>query len=394
MKGKLLMLPLAVSTWGEEDLLAAEVVLRSGQTTMGPVTQEFESNFAEYVGARYAVMVNSGSSANLLALSALELHRQKNGSNFEKSDLEVIVPAVSWPTTFYPINQLGLKLVFVDVDPFTFNLDVNLVASAINDRTVGIVGVNVLGTIADWAELRKLANDAKVWLFEDNCESLGAVEGGKQAGTFGDCGTFSFFFSHHISTMEGGMVVTDNEELYRILLMMRAHGWQRELGREKSTLDSYELWKEKFTFLVPGFNFRPTEVQAAIGLTQLLKLPKFLEQRRKNAKSFIRAVDGIGEIRMQKHVEESSWFGFAFIAETDRKSLVLALANNGIDSRPIIAGNFLRQPVIKHLNHRVDSAMQNADLIHNNGFFIGNHHLDYAKEYEQVAEILRKVTQR
>lgn len=388
------MLPLAVSTWEEEDLLAGETVLRGGQTTMGRITSEFESKFAGFVGARYAVMVNSGSSANLLAISALEYKRQQQGDASVGNDLEVIVPAVSWPTTFYPISQLGLKLVFVDVDPGTFNIDTSLVAAAVNEKTVGIVGVNVLGNPANWADLKRIANEAGVWLFEDNCESLGATEKGKQTGTFGDCGTFSFFFSHHISTMEGGMIVTDDEKLYKTLLMMRAHGWQRELKDERETADWYDSWKGKFTFLLPGFNFRPTEVQAAIGLTQLGKLPRFIEQRRANASFFISALADVKGIRMQQHSEGSSWFGFAFITDKDREKVVYELSKHSIESRPVIAGNFLKQPVIKLLSHRIASSTENADLIHSNGFFIGNHHLDFSIEYMEVAKVLREASQR
>ena len=219
--------PLTSDTWGCEELAAIKDVMDSNQYTMGREVRKFEINFAEYFKTKYAVMVNSGSSANLLAVASLFYKKD----NFLKKGDEVIVPAISWSTTYYPLQQYGLKLKFVDIDKETLNFKLSSLKRAISPKTKLIFAVNVLGNSNEFQEINKMIEKKNIILLEDNCEALGAKYKGRFTGTFGLMGTNSFFFSHHISTMEGGMINTDDEELYHILLSLRAHGWTRNLPK-------------------------------------------------------------------------------------------------------------------------------------------------------------------
>jgi len=382
--------PLAVSTWDEAEMEAAIRSLRSGRTTMADTVAAFEREFARFVGSRHAVMVNSGSSANLLMIAAL-VHR--NTRRLERGD-EVIVPAVSWPTTYYPLYQYGLRLVFVDVERDTLNLDPKAVAAALTPRTRAVFAVNLLGNPCRYDRLREALAGRDVMLLEDNCEALGATFDGRQAGTFGLMGSYSFFFSHHMSTMEGGMVVTDDEELHHFLLALRAHGWTRDLpkknhlGGEKSE----EPFEESFRFLVPGYNLRPIEIEAAIGLEQLKKLPRLLEQRRANARHFQSLFGGHPWLRAQRHEPGSSWFAFAMMlgenSPLDRMQLARRLAAAGIECRPVVAGNFAKNPVMRWFDARVQGPLANADWVDSRGLMIGNHGYPLAAELDELKRII------
>ncbi|TAL64804.1 MAG: DegT/DnrJ/EryC1/StrS family aminotransferase [Legionella sp.] len=383
------MLPLATSTWDEQEYQALQDVIDSGVFTMGKHVQIFEHLFSDFFGSRYAVMVNSGSSANLLAIAAL-FYRNKNAL---KPGDEVIVPAVSWSTTYYPLYQYGLKIKFVDVNRDTLNLDIEEVAKAITDQTRAIFAVNLLGNPIDFYALNELIADKNIILLEDNCESMGALLNGKQAGTFGLMGTFSTFFSHHISTMEGGMVVTDDEELYHIMLSLRAHGWTRNLPVDnKVCIKSDNPFEESFRFVLPGYNLRPLEMSGALGKVQLEKLPSIVEGRRKNAIIFKRLFSDIPGLTIQKETGDSSWFGFALMVEAGvakRDHLVKVLTEKNIDCRPIVAGNFVRNPVIKYFDYSIQGDLVNSEFLSDCGFFIGNHHYDVSSELEVVANLIR-----
>lgn len=222
--------PLATASWEKEELDALQRVISSGIFTMGENVKLFERSFSQYVGSKYCVMVNSGSSANLLMVAAL-FYSKDPTLKLERGD-EIIVPAVSWSTTYYPLYQYGLKIKFVDIDLQTLNYDLDQLELAVTEKTRAIMAVNLLGNPNDFGRIKKIVGDRNIVLIEDNCESMGATYNGKQTGTFGVMGSFSSFFSHHISTMEGGLIVTDNEELYQILLALRAHGWTRDLPKE------------------------------------------------------------------------------------------------------------------------------------------------------------------
>jgi CDP-6-deoxy-D-xylo-4-hexulose-3-dehydrase len=337
-------------------------------------------------------MVNSGSSANLAGMAAAFFAPELN---LQRGD-EVIVPAVSWATTYYPISQMGLVPVLVDVDLDTLNIDPAAVRRAITDRTRAVFAVNLLGNPADYTELQTICQEHDLVLFEDNCESLGAALDGRQAGTFGAFGTFSCFFSHHISTMEGGLVVTDDEFLYQAMLSLRAHGWTRELPDDNLVFPKTgDRFDDLFRFVLPGYNLRPLEMSGALGRQQLRKLPGLVQGRRDNAGTFRSLFESVPNVRTQRVLPgaDSSWFGFSMILEGPlagrRSQLVAALEAAGIESRPIVAGNFARNPVMARLEARVPFDLRNADRIHDDGLFVGNHHYPIDEQLTALADIVR-----
>jgi len=381
---------LASTTWDEQEIDAINDVVKSGKYSMGERVLAFEAEFAKKMGSKFSVMVNSGSSANLILVSAC---RYLKKPKLMPGD-EVIVPAVSWSTTYYPVTQIGAILKFVDIDPDTLNIDVTKIEKAITPKTKAILVVNLLGNPADWDSLKKIADKHGLLLLEDNCESLGATLGGKQLGTFGLGGTYSSFFSHHISTMEGGLIATDDEELYQVMKSLRAHGWTRDLPEKNHVYDKTgNAWDDLFRFVLPGYNVRPLEMEAAIGSVQLRKLDSFIAARRKNAELFQSAMQGLDRYRIQKENGDSSWFGFSLILEGKlkgkRAGLIAALTQAEIDSRPIVTGNFARNPVIEHLPHLEIGPLPGADDIHDNGLFVGNHHYDLSNELDLLIETLK-----
>ncbi|WP_374422116.1 DegT/DnrJ/EryC1/StrS family aminotransferase [Paracoccus sp. (in: a-proteobacteria)] len=382
--------PLATSSWDEAEQAALQRVIASDRYSMGAEVAAFEADFARFTGSRHAVMVNSGSSANLAMVAALR-HTQNPDLRLMPSD-EVIVPAVSWSTTYFPLHQYGLHLKFVDIDADTLNYDLGALESAISGRTRAIMAVNLLGNPNDFDAIRALIGSRPIVLIEDNCESMGATFGGRQTGTFGVMGTFSCFFSHHISTMEGGLVVTDDEELYHILLALRAHGWTRNLPKfnrltgEKSD----DPFQESFRFVLPGYNLRPLEMSGALGREQVKKLPALIEGRRANGALWTRAMADHPLFRIQRETGDSSWFGFALILRPgtglSRREVLARFDALGFETRPIVSGNFTKNPVLAMMDHSLHSAMTHAEDIDHNGFFIGNHHYDIGEAIGIVAD--------
>lgn len=384
--------PLATSSWDAAEYAALQNVIEGGRFTMGPEVRAFEEEFAAALGARHAVMVNSGSSANLIALAAAVYNPELNVNPGD----EVIVPAVSWATTYYPVQQLGLRLRFVDVALDTLNMSVAAVAAAITPATRVILAVNLLGNPADLVGLRALADEHGLILMEDNCESLGATLDGRHAGTFGLSGTYSSFFSHHISTMEGGLVTTDDEFTYQAAVSLRAHGWTRELADENLVHPkSGEPFDDLFRFVLPGYNVRPVEMSGALGRAQLQKLPGLIAGRRQNAALFVDRFAGNDKVRVQRENGQSSWFGFSLLLEGAlagrRAEVVRALSAAGIESRPIVGGNFTRNPVMKHLNAHVPDDLSAADKIHDDGLFVGNHHYPIESELDLLASVIDSI---
>ncbi|WP_457101021.1 DegT/DnrJ/EryC1/StrS family aminotransferase [Microbacterium sp. P5_E9] len=384
--------PLATTTWDDSEYAALQRVIAGGRFTMGPEVRAFEEEFAAALGTRHAVMVNSGSSANLIALAAAVANPDVD---LNPGD-EVLVPAVSWATTYYPVHQLGLRLRFVDIDLDTLNIDAALAAAAITSSTKAILAVNLLGNPADLVTLSALAQEHGLTLIEDNCESLGATLGGRSAGTFGLAGTYSSFFSHHISTMEGGLVTMDDEYTYQAAVSLRAHGWTRELPADNLIHPKTgEPFDDLFRFVLPGYNVRPLEMSGALGREQLKKLPDLVAGRQANAARFTEAFGGREDLRIQQENGESSWFGFSFVLEGPlrgrRADVVRALEASGIDCRPIVAGNFVRNPVMQHLNAVVPDELPAADRVHDDGLFVGNHHYPMASEFELLADAIDSV---
>jgi CDP-6-deoxy-D-xylo-4-hexulose-3-dehydrase len=369
--------PLATATWGQEEQDAMQRVIASGMYTMGANVQAFERGFGQYVGSKYCVMVNSGSSAILLMTAAL--FYTKNPKLKLKRGDEVIVPAVSWSTTYYPLYQYGLKIKFVDIDLHTLNYDLDQLEKAVTDKTRSIMAVNLLGNPNDFGCIQEIIGKRDIVLMEDNCESMGAKYQGKHAGTFGVMGGFSSFFSHHISTMEGGLIVTDDEELYQILLSLRAHGWTRNLPKQNLVCSdkSDDPFEESFRFVLPGYNVRPLEIEGALGVEQVKRLPALIEQRRKNGKLLQAALANHPDIIIQQEIGESSWFGFSLVirpgSKLTRKALVVKLNELGFECRPIVAGNFAKNEVVKYFDSEMHGTLRNADHIDKNGLFVGNH---------------------
>lgn len=387
---------LASSTWNHQEIDAIKRVIKSDKYSMGQEVLRYETDFANYFGTKHAVMTSSGSTANLIMIAAMFFSKDKE-RRLVRGD-EVIVPAVSWSTTYFPLQQYGLKVKFVDIDRDTLNLDLEKLKDAITDRTKVIFAVNLLGNPNDFDAIQALIGARKISLLEDNCESLGAIFRGKQAGTFGLMGTFSSFFSHHIATMEGGCVVTDDEELYHILLTIRAHGWTRNLPKENlvSGTKSDDPFEESFKFILPGYNVRPLEMSGAIGIEQLKKLPSFIDQRIANAEFFIKLFANHPYIDIQKEVGESSWFGFALILKENspitRRELVSVLAEREIECRPIVTGNFLKNvEVLEYFDYEVSGTMENAEYIDKNGFFVGNQQVDIIEKIQYLFDVINDV---
>ncbi len=380
---------LAASSWGPEEKAALEKVIASGFFTMSEHVAAFEEAFAAYHGKRHAVMVNSGSSANLIAVASLFY---KTDRPLQRGD-EVIVPAISWATTYHPLQQYGLKLRFVDVDIETLNVDPEQLEAAITPKTRMIVGVSILGNPAPLDRMRAVADKHGLVFLEDNCESLDAELNGQKCGTFGDIGTFSFFFSHHIATMEGGMLVTDDDELADLARSLRSHGWTRGLSEdttlyERSGDDHFETYR----FILPGYNVRPLEMSGALGLEQLKKLPAMTASRRRNLALFQECFGGDERFRIQRENGKSSSFSFTIILDTEkgppRDKVFAALKSADIGFRIITGGCFLRHDVLRYYDYDIVGDVSNANLAHDNGFFVGNHPHDLTPQIERLHSVL------
>ena len=256
--------PLHEDALSKEDLLEGVKILNSRQLTMSKKTNQFENYFKKKLGLNYCLMVNSGSSANLLSLFAL-INPKKN--NKLKSGDECLVPAVCWPTSLWPVIQAGLTPKLIDVDLNTFSLNLDLIKKNVTKKTKAIMMINVLGNCSEIDKIQKFAKSKKIYLIEDNCESLGSKYKKKYLGSYGDFSSFSFYYSHQITAGEGGMVACKKKEDYNLLKTLRAHGWDRNLNKNNN---------KKFNFINSGFNLRPLEISAAIGLNQFKRLSKMM----------------------------------------------------------------------------------------------------------------------
>jgi len=382
---------LASSSWGQEELDALQRVIASGQLTMGPCVRQFEEAFAAKFGLKHALMVSSGSAANLVGVAALFHKRDRP---LHRGD-EVIVPSISWATTYYPLQQYGLRLRFVDVDLFTLNIDVSQLERALTPRTRMVVAVSILGNPCALDELRAFCDRHGLYLFEDNCESMGATLDGKPCGSFGHVNTFSSFFSHHISTMEGGVLATDDTEIYHLARSMRAHGWTRDLPEDTTIYERRaDDFFEAYRFILPGYNARPLELAGAVGVEQLKKLDGMIAIRRDNAALFQSLFEGDERFIIQRELPEarSSWFSFTVILnpklDIDRQRVMTALKEAGIGFRIITGGCFLRHDVIKYFEYDTVGEIVNANIAHDRGFFVGNHPRELRPQIERLRQVL------
>ncbi len=383
-------LPLHVFSYGADEVNEALDCLLSTRVTMGDKVRRFEGLWAEYLGVREAVMVNSGSSANLVAAAALV--NPAFSRRLAPGD-EVIVPAVAWSTTYFPLVNVGLIPVLVDVDLDTFTLDPEAAAAAVGPRTRALMPVHLLGNACDMRALEALAARHELVMVEDTCEAHGARFEGRFVGTFGAMGTFSFYFSHHISTIEGGMLVTDDPALADLARMLRAHGWTRDVKRKPPMVNA--PIDERFLFVNLGYNLRPMELQGAFGLHQVAKLEPFIKARRDNVDFW-----NAGLRRHARWLREcpgrdtngsrSVWFGYPITVRPEapftRDELVHFLESKRIETRPIMAGNFRDQPAIGLFPHRIAGGLERAEHVMRRSFFIGNHHAISERDRAYVVE--------
>jgi CDP-6-deoxy-D-xylo-4-hexulose-3-dehydrase len=382
---------LASTSWDDDEIGAINGVIASDRYTMGPKVAEFEKAFAAYFSKKYGVMVNSGSSANLISVASLFYKKDRS---LKRGD-EVIVPAIAWATTYHPLHQYGLKMKVVDIELDTLNVDVSQLEDALTPNTRMIVGVSILGNPAALDVMRDFADKHGLYFLEDNCESADAELNGRKTGTFGDLNTFSFFVSHHVATMEGGMILTDDEELYHLALSLRAHGWTRDLPTGSPIYESRnEDFFEAYRFILPGYNVRPLELSGAIGLEQLRKLPQMTETRRKNLALFQELFGSDERFIIQRENGRSSAFSFPIILNPernlDRERLFADMKVANIGYRMITGGNILRHDVIRHYEIEEVNRVVNADTAHNFGFFVGNHPKDLRPQIEKFRQIADK----
>ena len=368
--------PLVKNPYRSKDIFKAIKVLKTGKLTMGTNVSSFEKEFTSKLKTNYSLMVNSGSSANLLAIQCLiNPYRKKR----LKIGDEIIIPSLCWSTSLWPIVQSGLKPIFVDIDKETLNINLDDLEKKISKKTKGIMLVHVLGNSTDMAKLMKIKKKYNLILIEDTCESLGAQYKNKFLGTFGEFSSYSFYASHQISSGEGGMICCKDKSDYEIIKSLRSHGWSRNLSNERKISNNNPHLDKRFIFYNSGFNLRPTEIAGTIGRSQFKDLFKFKKIRNLNRKNIVNLFKNnkkinrsIKVIKPNKNVNPS-WFGLPLIVNKKKllKKLMLRLEKNGIETRPIISGNFLKQPSVKKYGLIKNIKFKNADYISNHGFFIG-----------------------
>lgn len=362
--------PLLENGFSDEDIIKAVEVLLTKKITMGDITKKFEIEFANFVGSKYALMVNSGSSANLLAAFAMINPQKKN--RLKLGD-QFLVPSLCWPTSLWPFIQAGLKPKFIDVDLNTFCINLDKITKEDLKRSRAIVNIHILGNSTDMNEIQKIKKKYNLIMLEDTCEALGSTFSGKYLGTFGDFGSFSFYYSHQITSGEGGMIICQSKQDYKIMNCLRAHGWDRGLSKKNA---------RGFNFINSGFNLRPLDLTAAIASNQLKRLKKMISARSHNRTKIMNRLKSSKNWSNQFTFFESnkkvspSWFGMPLLLDrkfTNKKKSFLRYLNiNGVETRPILTGNFLKQPCSKL--YSFDSkkiSNKNTDLVDKLGFFIG-----------------------
>lgn len=390
--------------------------------TAGRFNDQFEKDFAKYLGVKYALSTNSGSSANLLALSALTSY--KLGERALKKGDEVITVAAGFPTTVNPIIQNGLVPVFVDCEIGTYNIDASKIEEALTEKTKAVFIAHTLGNTFDLDKIAEICENHNLWLIEDSCDALGAEYKGKKAGTIGHIGTYSFYPAHHITMGEGGAVVCNDPQLYRIIMSFR--DWGRDCwckpGKDDTCKKRFNMqlgnlpfgYDHKYTYSHIGFNLKITDWQAALGVSQLKKLPEFLEKRKSNAEYLIGKLANIQDdiILPIIHKEvKPSWFGFLISVKPEasfsKQELVEYLEKNGVGTRQLFAGNMLRQPMFvendvnlrignsplinsKELNEEYYKLLPNTDFIMNNTFWVGTFPALGEKELDKTSDLIHK----
>ncbi len=398
--------PLASSGLRDIDIQTVMRVLASGNLTMGKEVKQFELKMSEYLNVKHFVMVNSGSSANLLMIEAL-LRPTSSRPRLNPGD-SVLVPAVAWPTTIWPLIQLGLNPLFVDVDLDTLAIDLTAAQNLIDSSRIpvrGIFPIHPLGKSIPPSKLAEFAKKNDLVLINDACEALGSWSEGKHAGTEGIAGSYSFYFSHHITTMEGGGISTNSDEFADDLRSMRSHGWSRDRSDVVSWTEKKSSNDAKFLFVSTGYNVRPMEIQAAIGSNQIEMVDSFIMRRREIARKVQSRLEGknlriIGGDSLKREPETHSWMLIPLIvlgdhADTRKQIIVEQLESMGIETRPILTGNFLSQPAIQRITrHAVDPrAFKVAERVTNDAFMVGAHHDLTDEQIEYLCKSLESVSE-
>jgi CDP-4-dehydro-6-deoxyglucose reductase, E1 len=396
-------IPLASTGLRQVDIQAAVAVLNSGSLTMGKQVRLFEQEMALYLKRKHFVMVNSGSSANLAMVEALL--RPANGKPKLNQGDKVLVPAIAWPTTIWPIIQLGLVPEFVDIDPSTLAIDLNEARVKLeNDNSIkAIFIIHPMGLAISYDDLSSLHEDFGIVVINDVCESLGSFQNGNHAGSFGIASSFSFYFSHHLTTMEGGGIATDNDEFANDLRSIRSHGWSRDRSDANEWHLDLQGNDSKFLFVTTGYNIRPMEIQAAIGRKQLLDLSSFVAKRQSIAHAVNEALTGsslqlIGSARLSLPPEESghSWMLLPIQITENSKArhkikIIEFLEKSKIETRPVLTGNFLSQPSMRRIGGSIPSPSQfpSANLISESAFLVGAHHDMTPEQIDYLSQTLR-----
>ena len=377
----------------QENALAAtdldalvEFIRHTDRFTQGPKIREFEQAYAAWQGCKHCVMVNSGSSANLLLVNAAkEMLGWKDGD-------EVIVPAVTWPTTITPVMQCGLKPVFVDANLTDLSFDYDQLARKVTKRTRGIFVAHLLGFPADIARLQQITKGRKIALLEDCCESQGAIRHGRKVGNHGLAGTFSLYWAHHMTAIEGGLISTDSEDLFKMLLLKRSHGLARELPAEchpaiKAQHPDIDF---KFLFLTDGMNFRSTELNAVLGQRQLARLDSFIRIRNRNYARYMEICRRYPDQLIALEADGASNFALPFLVRRreQKEAFQEMIGAAGIESRPLISGNLLRQPFLRA--HYRPGGFPNADFLHTNSFYIGNNQFVGDQHLDKLEKLMDK----
>lgn len=374
--------PLVHATYGVDEISEALESMLSTYLTVGGKVEKFESEWARYVGSKKGLMFNSGSSANLAALKALS-------QDFDE-DPEVIVPAIGWSTTVFPIFDASAKPVFVDVDPDQIMMDPDSVEEAVNNNTEAIMVVHLLGNPAPMDEITQIAEENDLKIIEDCAEAHGAEFKGDKVGSIGAIGTFSFSFSHHVTTAgEGGIAVTNSEDYRNRMKILRSWGKAPQKKRSEFEVNDIDL-----TFVSHGYNLRPTEIQASFGIHQTGKMEEIVRKRRENAFRMNQRLSDLDQIKILEEREEvrCSYLHYPIVIEPENeysgKELREFLEENGIETRPMISGNLAEHPAFKEVADRVDD-LSGAELLHTKGLYLSCHSYLTDKHIDHMVETLR-----
>lgn len=387
--------PLTSTGLRNQDVNAAINVLKSGKLTIGKMVSQFEKEMAEYLGVKHFVMVNSGSSANLAIVEALV--RPTLGKPKLNNGDGVIVPAIAWPTTIWPILQLGLTPIFVDIDPQNLVMDFNKAQKLVENKKNkirAIFPIHPLGLSIDNSILEVFSKKNDLLIINDVCESLGSWNKNQHAGSVGIASTYSFYFSHHMTTMEGGGVATNLDSIANDLRSIRSHGWSRDRFDRHKIEKNIDKSRQKYLFVTTGFNIRPMEIQAAIGISQLKNLDKFVARRQIIAEQVSKALRNtklsvIGDSYCHNPTlkQRHSWMLLPIKIRSSnskaRARITEFLGNRGVENRPVLTGNFLRQPALRHMRNKPKfNEFKNATEIEKTSFLVSCHH-DLSKSQVQ-----------